>query len=186
VKPLGILAVAGIAIPGGVKKIPDSFFKRKPADGRSRPDLLYGKSTLIIQKQFEQKSRQAMSNNPRAAIDLVHDAIAAGSFGQIQWEDRADQRARNNSDLRGLTPEGIRRLLHDFVLGVGRLDERREARPHWLEANADRPAYCRDWWYRAVVPVPGLFPNGLFVEVRLFDDDAQDPWVEIVNAHPQV
>ena len=33
--------------------------------------------------------------------------------------------------------------------------------------------------------VPDLFPKGLFVEVRLFDDDPQDPWVEIVNAHPQ-
>jgi hypothetical protein len=31
-----------------------------------------------------------------------------------------------------------------------------------------------------------LFPGGLFVEVRLFDGDAEDPWVEIVNAHPQV
>jgi hypothetical protein len=31
-----------------------------------------------------------------------------------------------------------------------------------------------------------MFPRGLFIEVRLFDDDAQDPWVEIVNAHPQV
>lgn len=35
-------------------------------------------------------------------------------------------------------------------------------------------------------PFPGLFPTGLFIEVRLFDDGAQDPWVEIVNAHPQV
>jgi hypothetical protein len=125
-------------------------------------------------------------NGPRTAIDLVHHAIAVGIFGQIQWDDRADERARSNSDLQGLTPEGIRRLLHDFVCGGGRLDERPEARPDWLEANADRPAYYRDCWYRAVVLVPGLFPKGLFVEVRLFDDDPQDPWVEIVNAHPQV
>jgi len=88
--------------------------------------------------------------------------------------------------LQGPTPEGIRRLLHNFVSGGGRLDQRQEARPDWLQANADRPAYYRDLWYRAVVPVPGLIPNGLFVEVRLFDDDPQDPWVEIVNAHPQV
>ena len=119
-------------------------------------------------------------------IDLVHQAIAAGIFGQIQWDDRSDEQARSNPDLQGLTPEGIRRLLHDFVLAGGRLDERREARPAWLQANADRPAYYREYWYRAVVPVPDLFPNGLFVEVRLFDDDPQDPWVEIVNAHPQL
>jgi hypothetical protein len=118
-------------------------------------------------------------------IDLVHQAIAAGIFGQIQWEDRADERARSDPSLQGLTPEGVRRLLHDFVLGGGRLDERQESRPEWLAANADRPAYYRDSWYRAVVPVPDLFARGLFVEVRLFDDDPQDPWVEIVNAHAQ-
>lgn len=122
----------------------------------------------------------------RAAIDLVHHAIAASIFGQIQWDDRANERARNNPALGGLTPEGIRRLLHEFVTGGGRLDERREARLDWLQANADRPAYYRDFWYRAVIPVGGLFPNGLFVEVRLFDDDPLEPWVEIVNAHPQV
>jgi hypothetical protein len=125
-------------------------------------------------------------SSPLAPIDLVHHAIATGIFGQIQWEDRADERARSNPDLQGLTPEGIRRLLNDFVCGGGQLDERRETRSDWLQANVDRPTYYRDRWYRAVVPVPGLFPNGLFVEVRLFDDDPQDPWVEIVNAHPQV
>jgi hypothetical protein len=124
--------------------------------------------------------------SPIAPLELVHGAIAAGIFGQIQWDDRADERARSNPDLQGLTPEGIRRLLHDFVCGGERLDERREARPDWLQANADRPAHYREFWYRAVVPIADLFPKGLFVEVRLFDDEPQDPWVEIVNAHPQV
>src|SRR5713101_2582300 len=119
-------------------------------------------------------------------IDLVHHAIAAGIFGQIQWDDQADERARSNPDLQGLTPEGIRRLLRDLVRGGGRLDERPESRPDWLEANADRPSYYREFWYRAVIPIPDLLPNGLFVEIRLFDDDPQDPWVEIVNTHPQV
>jgi hypothetical protein len=59
--------------------------------------------------------------------------------------------------------------------GGGRLDERRESRADWLQANADRPGYYRDFRYRAVVPVPDLFANGLFIEVRLFDDDPQDP-----------
>jgi hypothetical protein len=121
-----------------------------------------------------------------APLELVHRAIAAGMFVQIQWDDRADERARSDSDLRGLTPEGIRRLLHEFVCNGGRLDERQEARTEWLQTNADRPSYYRDSWYRAVVPLPDLFPKGLFIEVRLFDDDPQDPWVEIVNAHPQV
>lgn len=123
---------------------------------------------------------------PTAPLELVHRAIASGTFGHIQWDDRADERARSNADLHGLTPEGIRRLLHEFVQAGGRLDERREARPEWLQANADRPDYYRDFWYRAVAPIPDLFPNGLFVEVRLFDDDREEPWVEIVNAHPQL
>jgi hypothetical protein len=120
-----------------------------------------------------------------APIDLVHRAIASGLFGQIQWDDRADERARRDPELHGLTPEGIRRLLHAFVCGGGRLDERKESREEWFAANADRPDYYRDAWYRAIVPVPDLFPHGLFTEVRLFDDDPGDPWVEIVNAHPQ-
>src|SRR5262245_29527444 len=125
-------------------------------------------------------------SSPPAPVELVHQAIAAGIFGHIQWDDRADGRARSDPGLQGLTPEGIRRLLHECVGGGGRLDERQEARADWLQANADRPAYYRDRWYRAVVPVPGLFSKGLFVEVRLFDDDPQDPWVEIVNAHAQI
>src|SRR5207249_6032500 len=99
-------------------------------------------------------------SDPLPVVDLVHQAIAAGIFGQIQWDDRADERARSSLDLQGLTPEGIRRLLHDFVCGGGRLDQRRESRPDWLKANADRPSYYRDSWYRAVVTVPGRFPNG--------------------------
>src|SRR6266545_4633101 len=103
-----------------------------------------------------------MPSSAPGPIDLVHRAVATGVFGQIQWDGRADERARSNPDLQRVTPEGIRRLLHDFVCGGGRLDERREARADWLQANADRPAYYRDKWYRAVVPVPDLFPKGLF------------------------
>src|SRR5262245_61190747 len=101
-------------------------------------------------------------SSPLAPLDVVHRAIAAGVFGQIQWDDRSDERARSNLDLLGLTPEAIRRLLHDFVRGGGKLDQRRETRPDWLQANADRPAYYRDFWFRAVIVVPDLFPNGLF------------------------
>src|SRR5437773_4131985 len=99
--------------------------------------------------------------SPLPPLELVHQAISTGIFGQILWDDRADERARSNPELQGLTPEGIRGLLRDFVRSGGRLDERREARPDWLKANADRPGYYRDFWYRAVVRVPGLFPNGL-------------------------
>ena len=80
-------------------------------------------------------------SNPTTPLELVHRAIAAGIFGQIQWEDRADELARRNPELHGVTPEGIRRLLHAFVCDGGRLDEKKEARSEWLEVNADRPSY---------------------------------------------
>ena len=123
----------------------------------------------------------------KSPIDLVHHAIASGIFGQIQWDDRADERTRSNLDLQGLTPEGIRRLLHAFVCGGGRLDERQETRSDWLQANVDRPPAYRDCWYRAVVPVPGLFPKGLFIEVRLFDSpgkSAESLMTPFLNGRP--
>ena len=35
-------------------------------------------------------------SSPLAPLDLVHDAIAVGMFGQIQWDERADERARRD------------------------------------------------------------------------------------------
>ena len=104
-------------------------------------DLPYGKFSLTMALASETVEPDVPLNVSPPPIDLVHRAIAAGTFGQIQWDDRADERARSNPDLQGLTPEGIRRLLHEFVHGGGRLDERREARAEWLQANADRPSY---------------------------------------------
>jgi len=81
-----------------------------------------------------------MPDEQPTALDLVHQAIATGVFGQIQWDDRADERARSNPDLRGLTPEGIRRLLHALVRGGGKLDERRRSEPTgWKRTRISPP-----------------------------------------------
>jgi hypothetical protein len=110
-----------------------------------RNDLLYGKSALRIKgNQAQRNGKFTAMSSPAAQIDLVHQAIAAGIFGHIQWDDTADERARSNPDLQGLTPEAIRRLLHDFVCDGRQLDEMREARLDWLQINANRPAYYRD------------------------------------------
>jgi hypothetical protein len=45
---------------------------------------------------------------------LVHEACSA-KFSGMTGDDRADERARSNPDLQGLTPEGIGRLLHAYV-----------------------------------------------------------------------
>lgn len=113
-------------------------------------------------------------------LDLVHKAIRSGWKGHIEWKDAAARRIRDDADLDGLTPEGIKELLHQFILDGQTLSERQETRSEYLEDNPDDP-----FWYRAIIPVPG-FPRGLFIEVRLIDDDAEEPWVQIVNAHRQL
>lgn len=118
---------------------------------------------------------------PNAArLDLVYEAIRAGTTGNVQWQDAAARRARAQPGLQGLTPEGIVALLRRFVLDGEELDARSEAREEHLELDPENP-----WWYRAIIPVPGL-THGLFVELKQVDDDPENPWVEIVNVHPQL
>src|SRR5437899_1895438 len=98
-------------------------------------------------------------------LDLVHLAVRSGSFGHIQWQDAAARRVRGDPALAGYTPEGIRAMLRTFVLQGNTLTARQETRQEYLAEHPDDP-----WWYRAVVPAPPL-PHGLFVELRLIDDD---------------
>lgn len=110
-------------------------------------------------------------------LQLVNKAIASGILGHIQWKESAAHLVRCDPCLQGLTPEGIRTMLRQFVLDGNSLEVRHEQRLEYLEEHPDEP-----FWYRAVLPVSG-FPRGLFVEVRLIDDDPEMPWVEIVSAH---
>jgi hypothetical protein len=112
-------------------------------------------------------------------LDLVHKAIRPGIYGHIQWKDAAARLVRDDPGMHGLTPEGIRALLRQYVLDGHSLAVRRETRAEYLEDDPDDP-----FWYRAVLPVAG-FPRGVFVEVKLIDDDEEEPWVEIVSAHAQ-
>jgi hypothetical protein len=114
-----------------------------------------------------------------AQLELVHKAICSGVFGHIQWKDAAARLVQDDPDLEGLTPEGIRALLRRFVLDGNQLEVRRETRREFLEDDPEDP-----FWYRAIVPAPAL-RHGLFVEVKVLDDDPSEPWVEIVSAHMQ-
>src|SRR5438552_15413047 len=100
-------------------------------------------------------------------LELVNKAIASGILGHIQWRESAARLIRGDPCLNGLTPEGIRALLRQFVLDGNSLEVRCETRAEYLEENPDEP-----YWYRAVLPVAG-FPRGLFVEVKLIDDDPE-------------
>jgi hypothetical protein len=87
-----------------------------------------------------------MAVEPR--IDLVHNAICAGVLGHIEWKDAAARLVRDNPEMNGLTPEGIRALLRQHVrVDKGNLTIRKEARAERLEDDPDDP-----YWYRAVFP----------------------------------
>ena len=116
--------------------------------------------------------------NP-SRLDLVHKAIGAGIFGNIEWKPEPYARVRANAEMQGYTPEAVRLLLRRHVLAGNSLSVRLETREERCEEDPDNP-----YWYRAVIPVPE-FPNGLFVEVVLIDYDETEPFVMIVNAHPQ-
>jgi hypothetical protein len=118
-----------------------------------------------------------MPNPPRP--DLVHKAICAGIFGNIEWQSAAYQRVRRDPDMQGLTPEAIRHLLREHVKDGNALEIREETREEKRLEDPENP-----YWYRAVIPV-AAFSHGLFVEVILLDHDEEEPFVQIVNAHPQ-
>jgi hypothetical protein len=114
-------------------------------------------------------------------LELVHKAICSSvlGLGHIEWTESAARLLRDDPDLKSLTPEIISALLHQFVMNGNSLDVRRETRTEYLQDDPDDL-----FWYRAIIEVPGL-PRGLFIEVKLVDDDPSEPWVQIVNAHRQ-
>jgi hypothetical protein len=116
-------------------------------------------------------------------LDLVQRAITirsiTGSFvtGCCEWDEKAARRLRARPPLPGLTPEGIRDLLYDFVATQGGV---------LLQVAETRPEYQdRRFYYKAVIPVEGLV-HGLFVEIVVDDDDPELPEVRLVNAHEQI
>jgi hypothetical protein len=101
---------------------------------------------------------------------------ALRSANQVEWDEKSSRRVRNDPDLKGLTPEGIKKLLIEFVIQTGKVSQKKETRDPWKNNY--------QFYYKAIVPVEE-FKHGLFIEMRLVDDDADFPVVAIVNAHPQ-
>lgn len=111
-------------------------------------------------------------------LGLVVRAITLGLEigGCCEWQDKAARRVRAKPPNQGLTPEGIKRLLCEFVAGQsGEVQQVAEKRREYLD---------RRFYYKTIVPVEG-FVRGLFIEVVLVDDDPEYPVVAIVNAHEQ-
>jgi hypothetical protein len=131
--------------------------------------LLYGKSIPILTFKLVM--------DPQEEYDLVVKALTSGLSNCVEWiNDETARRVRRDRANQGLTPEGIKKLLLDFVAAGGRPEQRREERAEYKEHRA--------FWYKAIVPVDG-FRDGLFVEMELSDDDPDVPIVWLLNAHPQ-
>ena len=108
-------------------------------------------------------------------LDLVHRAIKAGILGNIEWKESAAILVRDNPEMKGLKATTIRRLLREFVLGGGLLEVQTEKRAEYIDP--DDP-----YWYKALIPIVD-YPRPLFVEVKVLDDDIDEPFVRIVSAH---
>jgi hypothetical protein len=110
-------------------------------------------------------------------LELVRKALLSGLSNCVEWiDDKTSNRVRNDPANQGLTPEGIKQLLIDFVRQGGPIEQRVEDREEWKNR--------RDYWYFAIVPV-AEFTRGLFVELELTDDDPDVPIVSLLNAHPE-
>jgi hypothetical protein len=107
-------------------------------------------------------------------LEMVHQAIQAGIFGNIEWKGPARKRMERDPEMDGITTEEVRLLLRDFVRNGGVLEVRHEKR---IEYQVEHP-----YWYKALVAIPD-FARPLFVELILSFDDPVDPFVEIVSVH---
>ena len=54
----------------------------------------------------------------------------------------------------------------------------------WTQENFG-PRTMKRYYYKAIIPVPGIFKKGLFVELELANTDPDYPEVRMVNAHEQ-
>jgi hypothetical protein len=114
-----------------------------------------------------------MPSQPR--LDLVHKAICAGIWGHIEWKPEGLKLMLANPKMKGYTGAMVRHLLREYVVSGNSLGVREQDKELWKE---DEP-----YWYKAKIPADD-FPDGLFVEVILWNDDEDCPSVRIVSAHP--
>lgn len=97
----------------------------------------------------------------------------------VNWELRAVDRLSRDPVLQGYTLHFIRKEIISHVRNHGgaAVNQVKETRANW----ADRYSY----YYKIILKLDG-FKHGLFVEMRLVDDDPEFPAVVLVNAHAQM
>ena len=116
-----------------------------------------------------------MSNS--AELALVRKAIASGLGGCVEWDERVIDRVAVELDEHGLKPWDVRKELIEYVRAGGEIIQVKEVRTLW--------ATHREYWYKAIVPMPKVFKKGVFVEMELTDADPDLPEVGLLNAHEQ-
>lgn len=113
-----------------------------------------------------------------AELALVLKAICEGrtTRGCCEWWLKSAERLRKSPPFDGFLPQDVRQRLCDFVAknpsALKQVEEKRREYPD------------RKYYYKVVLPVSEL-PQGLFIEIIVFDRDPVFPVVEIVNAHEQ-
>lgn len=107
---------------------------------------------------------------------LVVKALQKGLGGGVEWDRRAAERVISDN---AFSPKDVRRRLIEHVRrhGENSVKQRGEGRERWRDEF--------DYVYEVIVPYEGL-KHGLYVEMRLVDDDPDEPVVVIVNAHRQL
>jgi hypothetical protein len=104
-------------------------------------------------------------------------AVGARGYvtGYVEWDEKEARNARRNLSEFGLTPEAVREMVIDFVQGGGSISQQKETRENHPDFR---------FYYKIILTVAGL-PRGVFVEMRLIDEDPNNPAVLIVGAHRQ-
>lgn len=110
-------------------------------------------------------------------LALVMKALKSGLDGCVEWHHEVVDRVRQELLALGLTPIGIKAALIAFARNGGAIRQVREQRNEWKDR--------RDYYYKAIVPMPAIFKRGLFVELELVNADEDYPEVLLVNAHEQ-
>jgi hypothetical protein len=110
-------------------------------------------------------------------LALVQKALMLGLGGCVEWDVKVIGRLGAELAACGLTLAGVRKALIQHVQTGGAVVQVQEERETWKDR--------RDYWYKTIVPMPGMLKMGLFVEMELLNSDPELPEVSLVNAHEQ-
>jgi hypothetical protein len=116
-----------------------------------------------------------MSNPTELA--LVQKALILGLGGCVEWDVQVVDRVKAVLARHRLTLDAVQEAVIEHARNGGDVVQVKEVREPWKDR--------REYWYKAIVPMPGLFKKGLFVEMELIDADTDLPEIALVNAHEQ-